>query len=436
MKRIITLSVLALITLFAKAQDYTQLAGKAFTQNDVYTLRSLCADHAAEIDPVLLAMSKPIVSLTFNRNEEAAKEFNELLTQHAEEIGLNNLLQMVYLACRNFEVMQEYGNAADLCQQIISIVESLEQVPNEMADGFRSNRTRYLELAKHPAMTIDEHPDGLSIPFSIETFGPQNRSAQFAIQGTLNGQAAKVVFDTGAGVNIITPAYAERYGLKLIDTSTTIQGSGSIHARMAIAESLNMGDMQLHNVLFAVTDKNTGNDEADKVAEATQIIVGSAVLRLMQEMTIDLQSNIMTVPAVAHEYDEPNITFSPNNFLLLARCMHNGEPIDMNIDTGNTREWAHLDAGYYAAHKTELDAITEVEENRLAGLGGVTTETMTVLRDFTLSVGGKDCVLPKVLASKQANDQSAIAKSALGVKFFCQQNKVTLSVPYSKIMLE
>lgn len=424
-----------LVSLVAKAQDLTQQAAQAFSSRDYYALRELCLNHANQINPVVLAMVQPVVALTFNQYEEAEAAFNELFQEHTNDIGLENVMQMAYLTSRNYEVMQKYGFAANTCRQIVEIVESIEEVPNEVADGFRESFQRYTELDKYPVTTLDEKSDGWIIPFVLEQKEMPKPSARISIASTINGHEANIMFDTGAGINFISPEYAEKLGLTPIGARSLIKGGDSFNTSMAIAETMTLGDMQLHNILFSVVELKSGDEEKDKEVDF-DIIIGGPIMRLMKEFTIDFEQNVITVPAVPNEYNEPNITFSPSDLLLLARCQHHGEPINMNIDTGNTSEWAHLDASYYAAHQAELDAITEEEEDRSAGIGGFTIEKKKVLRDFALTIDGKEYSIPKILASKQANDQAAIARSALGMMFFRNQRKITISIPYSKIVLE
>lgn len=435
MRKKIILCVMLVVTLIAKAQDMTQQATQASSNRDYYTLRELCLNHADQIHPVFLAMAKPVVALTFNRYEEAETAFNVLFEEHTNDIGLENVMQMAYLTCRNYEIMQKYEFAANTSRQIVEIVESLDEVPNEVANGFRENLQRYTELAKHPVSALDEKSDGWTIPFTLVKKEMPHPSAQIKIASTINGHEANVMFDTGAATNFITPEYAEKLGLTPIDAHSLIKAGDFLNTSMAIAETIMLGDMQLHNVVFSVVEFKSGDEEKDKNVDVN-IIIGGPIMRLMKEFTMNFEQNVITVPAVPNVYNDPNITLSPSDFMLLARCMHHGEPIDMNIDTGDTSEWAHLDDSYYTAHKAEMDAITEEEEDRSAGVGGFTIENKKVLRDFALNVGGKECIIPKILASKQANDQAAIAKSALGLMFFCNHRKVTISIPYSKILVE
>lgn len=435
MKKHFLLTVMLLVTLIAKAQDLTQQAAQAFSSRDYYALRELCLNHAENINPVFLAMAQPVVALAFNKHEEAETAFKVLFEKHTNDIGLENVMQMAYLTCRNYEVMQKYDFAASTCRQIVDIVESIDEVPNEAADGFRENLLRYTELAKYPASTLDARADGWSIPFTLMKKDMPRPSAQINIASTINGHEASVMLDTGAAANFISPEYAEKLGLTPIGAQSLIKAGSSFRTGMAIAETMMLGDMQLHNVLFSVVELKSGDEEKDKNIDVN-IVVGAPIMRLMKEFTMDFGQSVITVPAVPNEYDEPNITFSPSDFMLLARCIHLGEPIDMNIDTGDTGEWAHLDASYYAAHQAELDDITEEEEDHSAGIGGFTIENKKVLHDFALNVGGKECIIPKLLVSKQVNDQAAIAKSALGLMFFCNQRKVTISLPFSKMVLE
>lgn len=434
---ILILALLAPIMSEAQALDYNGIVSEALGNNDFFTLRETCEEHAEDMNPLLLKLAKSIADVAFHKHEEAEEGFVDLFTNHANDIELQTLMTAAYFASRNYEVMQNYQNAAKICQDIVDIVESLENVPNSAADAFRTNSQRYRDLSMQPIMTLDPKSKGWTIPIVIDTLvSTRKRIAQMSVDGTMNGKPIHAVFDTGAGFNIIRTSYAKQLGLRIIGANSTIQGGGSVQGTMAIADEMTIGDVKFHNVLFFVNDMSTGNEEADKVASVTNIIIGRPCMHLMQEFTMDFEKMRITVPATPAKYDNPNIVFLPNNFLHYVRCQHNGETIDMNIDTGNLGQWGYLGTPYYRAHQSEVDAVTEFEESRIAGVGGAIETQNPVLHDFSLSIGGKDITFPKILVSRQPEDGSVLTLNTLGFEFFSHQKRITISYKWNKMVVE
>lgn len=423
---------------FLHAQSIIDMqAMEALRDNDYYKMRELVRDHAEDMDSTLYRMCKPISAYVFNQNEEAEEAFCDLLYSHGADYNFENVSSMAYLSARNYFIIQEYAKAAAISNNMIEIIEGSAEIPNSEANPFRQGAQLNSELAKHPICNIEKKADGWKIPFSIDTvYTKAKKAAHIRIDGTINGNSTNIVLDTGASMNFITPEFAQRFGLKTINTQTNIVGGGTSSGSYAIADELIIGDMLLHNVLFLVTDLKTGDAEADEAVKNVNVIIGAYVMRLMRELTFDFEHNCITVPATPHDYGEPNFHISPSNLLLYLRATHDGEPIMFNIDTGNGGEWAHLDARYYDAHKSAIDAITETEETKDAGMGGIIIENKAVLRDFTLNISGRDITLPKVLVSKQHHEGTAIADNALGIEFFTHQKRITISMKDSRMEIE
>lgn len=95
------------------------------------------------------------------------------------------------------------------------------------------------------------------------------------------------MFDTGAGINIISSSDAARCGLRPLDTTISMAGFGIQQGQMAIADTLRMGDMTWINVPFFIVDMSTGNDRADSIGSLLPPVIGLPVMQTMQEIQFD-----------------------------------------------------------------------------------------------------------------------------------------------------
>ena len=60
---------------------------------------------------------------------------------------------------------------------------------------------------------------------------------------TLNGQDAKIIFDTGAAINIIADTLVEKYDLIPMEIETRVKGFQSSPGRFAMAKELKIGNL-------------------------------------------------------------------------------------------------------------------------------------------------------------------------------------------------
>ena len=92
-----------------------------------------------------------------------------------------------------------------------------------------------------------------------------SEGAFLAMNGQVNGVATYVGLDTGASLNVISSADADRMRLIRLNYYIDVRGAGRRRGQLAIADTLRIGrDMAWRNVPFVVVDMATGDSIADR----------------------------------------------------------------------------------------------------------------------------------------------------------------------------
>ncbi len=113
---------------------------------------------------------------------------------------------------------------------------------------------QYQSLTKYSPYQISITGDKGIIPFDTIPTGKPG-SQQYLMQLTetrINDNPVKIIFDTGAGVNVITDSLARAYGLDFLDADVAATGVATTAGRYAIAKELVLGKIKVNDVTFYV----------------------------------------------------------------------------------------------------------------------------------------------------------------------------------------
>lgn len=248
------------------------------------------------------------------------------------------------------------------------------------------------------------------------------------MQSEINGKPARITFDTGATVNIITDSLAKAYGLEFLDANVTARGFGEVTGKYAIARELVLGNIMVRDVPFYVIDARTHNEKADKYSWAFQLIVGSELILQLKDVTLDFEAKEIQVcgNAVRHTDSKPNMCFAPNmHFLGKAEVM--GYPMLMVLDSG-AAEYGLLNRHFYDSNKEYITFNCRKDTISSAGIGGVSQTLCYELLDSELSIGGTSVKVPSIMVHAGECDGDVNSNNSLGLKSMMLFRKVRFNL--------
>ncbi|MFL5561920.1 MAG: retropepsin-like aspartic protease [Gemmatimonadaceae bacterium] len=238
---------------------------------------------------------------------------------------------------------------------------------------------------------------------SMTTTGPTSVSLVHGhIPLVVNDSTRDYVFDTGANLSTIMRSEAAAVGLHIIPagievgTSTTAR----ITADLGIADSIRIGAMHFHNVVFLVLD-----DALLTFPDGFHIpgIIGFPVIEQMGE--IRLGHSTLDVPAVPPGRAQQNLVL--DELTLLTPVRWQSRPLLCRLDTGAGRTQVY--EPFYRRYRDVIDAGSDTATRKMGSAGGVEQTPVRVSPNVRLTVGDTVASLKTldVLVHSIARDESS-----------------------------
>lgn len=337
---------------------------------------------------------RAMIGNRFNRPDVSIPAFEELLDNHYDDLTLNQVIGSAIMCAIDLSRVGDNDRAASI----------LASVHDKMANDGNDKAAKKLErfIKQYSAMSeynpymITMTGDTGCIEFTTEPIGnPDDEGLHIHLGGSsINGVAADIIFDTGAGVNVISTSVVDKYNMIPVDAETSVSGAKVRNGTLAIAKKLEMGNITVCDVPFYVMDITTNNAEADQYMKSMEIIVGSDLMLQLKDVTFDFETSRILVPADAPAKTEatPNICFSSGMNLLAKGCIL-GEELLMIVDTGDS-SYGSICGNFYKRHKKFIKSHGTKAKLRNAGIGGVQISNGYKVKDLTLDLGGNNVVVP------------------------------------------
>ena len=276
----------------------------------------------------------------FNRPDSACIAIGTVLNEHQEEIGGQNSVNMAALMATNLTRCTRYEEAAALMQSLAQQLQA-QGVDSATTASILKAADLYTMYARESPLCRPLHPAGeYHLPFTFNDDMHQGYKKQ--------GQP--VVFDTGAGMNIISSSQAKACGLRQTEITIDMQGIGTQQGRIALADTLRIGPMAWQNVPFLIVDTRTGDAEADSVGGMLQPVIGLPIMLSMKEVQFDFEHRELVIPATPtpNPLGESNLLRTDSEGLRVESRDDEGRPMYMHLDTGSYG--SDLTARWYAPH--------------------------------------------------------------------------------------
>ena len=400
LKKIFTFLCL-LASLTTQAQNADTRIGTLMNESRWFDLeRSLKATPSDSIHPLLHQMAVALTHHYFNRPDSACLVLADLLNNHQQELG-GNTLNMAILWGTDLARSGQYAPASDLMQSLYEQL-TAQGVDSTQAGTYQILARQWKALAEHAPLCRPLHPTGTyRIPMGTDNEMHKGKAetseAHFiTMDGSINGREARLVFDTGAGVNVITPNLAKHYGLRLLATSFPMAGIGIQQGQSALADTLRIGDMTWTHVPFVVVDTRTGNAEADHIGGQLPPVIGLPILLRMQEIQLDFANHEFVIPATPtpNPLDGSNLLLTDSEDLRLATTDQEGNALFYHLDTGGY--YTNLLPRWYESHQEEVKATGTPDSLRVAGIGAAHITRSYLLPRMEFRIGNGTATLDSV----------------------------------------
>lgn len=416
LKSLLVLSCL-FFSMTACAQSADERIGKLIEESRWFDLEhELKTTPAGEVTPCLRKMALAMTHHCFNRPDSACIVLSDLLANHQNELG-GSLLNMVMLLGTSQARTGDYAGAAGLTGEVCRQLAALGMDASQIAP-YAALVRQYRALASFGPLCRPLHKAGeYRFPMILEGEGDQHF---IKLDGSINGQSCRMIFDTGAGGNLISPQLAARFGLRMSEADVTVGGIGGMkEGRYAVADTLRIGGMVWTDVPFFVVDTRSGHAEADRIGKSGQLppVVGLPLMFRMGEICLDFDRREVVVPArpTRNPLDGSNLIRTDTESLCLKAADGAGNPLWFHFDTGSY--YTYMQPSWYARHREQVEAVGRADTLRMGGIGGVSVTRSYVLPRMTFRIGNGTAALDSVSVNTGADlhtGQNQIPSSAGG----------------------
>lgn len=428
MRKFLASIILTSFSVFSFAQSLDEKIGEAMNTSDWFALDSIYNEASKDsISEFLEVYSRCLIGNRFNRTDISIPAFAELLNTQSLDMG--NLVSSAIMYAMDLSRVGEYAQAAQMLSAIIDATKP--HLKDSSLSTLEQFATLYSALSNYTPyqITFEDNATGV-IPFKYGKIGPKEK-LQVLIHlenSTINGIDADIIFDTGAGVNIISDSLAAQLGLIPLDTSFEVKGHELTKGRYAIAKELKIGNITVSDVPFLITSLSTNNTEADKYFKDFNLVVGCELMLQLKDLTIDFQNKEIIVPSVApsRSDEKPNMCFS-SGMGLLAKAIIKDTPLNMIVDTGKT-DYATLLNTFFEKNKAYIRKHSVKEKVRTAGIGGVNVAKHYRMLDTKLTLDGNSVIVPHMFISPNDKKLTWTSNNVLGLNSLMLFSKVRFNM--------
>lgn len=421
-RRVLLLLVTLACGLHAPAQTRAdQRLGELLNGGDLFRLREEYPrlKDSLSIDMLdLLARSQ--LGVGFNRPEEAAPALDSLLLLHQDALGAESTLSMAALRAMNLLNLGMYAQAGAAGGDLVRVLEG--SLPFESYFGLVYIERIGKALADVPAPRLERPDRTVTVPMKCEAVG---RGHHLYIPVEVNGQTRDFVFDTGCSSGcFVSEHYAEEVGLRIVADSIPVSGMAVGFVRLAVADSLRIGEMVYRHPYFLVAPPDPEVD-----AEfAFDGVIGCDLLRAVGEVVVDNETGVFRFPAQPSD-GEPDMYLSGN--IPRVRIEYDGEPFEMVFDTGNVK--SGLDSGFAQRFPDAVAGLAR-HKTRHGGFGGIEEFEAVTLPEFRIRAAGRDITLHDTeVICNEAEGGTLLTVGSLGADFVRSFRRLTIN--YERMFL-
>lgn len=362
------------------------------------------------------------VANAFGEIDKSNMHIDFLFSQHHENLEEKLLIKLLYLKAANCLYKYEYKGASEIYSNILSNhgfhLDSLE------IKDLQNTRNLFDAFTHVKPQIIHRHKD-----VKIASYRNDFNHLMTPIQS--GGVSEDFIFDTGANLSTISESQAKKMKLTIIEQSIEVGSStlNNVQSKLAVADSLYVGDILFENVLFLVMP----DDQLSFPEIGYQIhgIIGFPVIHQMEEVHLHKDGSI-SVPNTTQKREFKNMFLDGLNPVV--RVFSNSDTLLFTLDTG--AKHSELSFKYFNEHKTDVETQGISETNLRGGAGGMAEVNEYILNDFSLSLGSKSIKLPFISVTLEEYAFNKYFDGNLGQDVFVQFNTLIINFRYMYIDFE
>jgi predicted aspartyl protease len=380
---------------------------------EYFKLKDELAKRENEITEDRVLYYNVFINKAFGEREKSNHDITLLFQKYPKTLNDTTTLKLLDIQASNFLYLYQYKNAEDIYNNILTNYSKI--LDSSDVANYKNVKNLFGTFANIKPQKIHKQKD-----LSLHAY--RNKFNHLMTSVKVDTTNEDFIFDTGANLSTITESQAKKMKLKVFEQNVEIGSSTQkeIRSKLAVADSLYVGEILFENVLFIVMP-----DEQltfPQVNYSIKGIIGFPVIHQLGEVHLSKDGKIF-VPRVATIKATQNMFFEGLNPVV--KVFSENDTLLFTFDTGAGH--TELSFKYYNEHKTEVEKKGEMQTNERGGAGGKVEVKEYILSNFPLGIGSHKTSLDKIPVTLEEYDFNKYFDGNLGQDFFMKFNNLIIN---------
>lgn len=353
-----------------------------YARADYFHLRDALKTHARELSTDVRLYYEAITENAFNRNTQAIQKADSFLKLKTGGWNDIDIVQILEVKMDSYAKLYQYKKAANICGKILDNYSQALNA-NERA-SIENSYNIYNPLANIPPQTVVQTADALVRMHS-------NMYGLLEVPVSFGSHEETFLFDTGANMSVLTESYAEKLGVKKLNTSFKVSASQGkiVESDLGVADSLNLGGIVIKNVVFIIMPD--AKLDFPKAGFRIRGILGFPVISALKEVHI-FKDSLLQIPLKPKPANLNNMVL--RGLFPIVQAQTANDTMIFQFDTGATQ--TDFYSPFYEKYKDAVQANGTKMRKVFGGAGGNRTVKVYELRGVKMRIGSNEFVLPAV----------------------------------------
>jgi hypothetical protein len=358
----------------------------------------------------------------FNDCQSSNQSIEILLSKYKKQLNDKIVSDLLTIKAGNHIRLYQYKEAADTYNLILSQYRTILDSVN--ISEYENVQQLWQTLSVVKPQRIHKLSD-------VEISAYRNQFNHLMIPVKCGQIADEFIFDTGANLSTISDSYAEKMNMTLYESDIKVNSSTSIsvQTKLAVADSLYVGDILFENVVFLVVPGEQMSFPS--VNYQVRGIIGFPVIYQMDEVHLR-KNGTLFIPENPQDKRLSNIYIETLSSIV--QLQSGNDSLLFTMDTG--ARTSELSERYYTKNKEKVEKNGTLLHVNRGGAGGIVETEVYRLENFPYTIGSKSGTLSEISVNTVPYDFNKYYDGNLGQDILAQFDEMILNFQYMYIDFE
>lgn len=386
---------------------------KLLETKDYFTLQEDLAKNENQLSEDRILFYNVFLNKAFGEREKSNNDIDVLFQKHKKTLNDTAVVQLLDIQAANYLYLYQYRKATLVYEQILNKYSKI--LDSADVANYKNVKNLFGTFANIEPQKIHKQKNVLLKAY-------RNKFNHLMTPVKVDTTTEDFIFDTGANLSTISESQAKKMKLKTFEQSVDIGSSTQkeIQSKLAVADSLYVGEILFENVLFIVMP----DDQLTfpQINYAIKGIIGFPVIHQLGEVHLNKDGKIF-IPRNTTKKSEQNMFFEGLNPVV--KVISESDTLLFTFDTGAAH--TELSFKYYNEHKADIEKKGEMQTNERGGAGGKVAVKEYILSGFPLAIGTHKTSLDKIPVTLEEYGFNKYFDGNLGQDVFVKFNSLIIN---------